>query len=279
MPSRAETRARIEAVLRGASILLLAWMLWLSVDRERSDTAVSARSVNLGVALRDWSEAGIAPDRIAVDLASNPSPRERAWLSALAHSGSAVSWSGDLAPVAVATQSVASPRGGILVRAAGASGSRLSVFDEVGPIDTAEASGGGASFTVPAASGFVSARAGGGSVARTGLPDSIRIRRVLVLGNAGWEAKFVAAALEEDGWPVDASMYVAPGVSVTQGATAPIDTSRYSLVIALDGSSAARGERRWTDPRGQRHSARGFRAGTARHSGQDRCARLAHQRE
>jgi hypothetical protein len=239
MPSRAETRARIEAVLRGASLLLLAWMLWLSLDRERPDTVVSARSANLGAALRDWSVSGIAPDRIAVSLDRTPSPRERAWLSALARTGSSVSWSGDLAPVAVATQSVASPRGGILVRAAGANKSRLSIFDEVGAIDTVDASGGGAAFAVPTASGFVSARAGG-SVARTGLPDSVRIRRVLVLGNAGWEAKFVVAALEEDGWSVDASMYVAPGVSVTQGDTAPIDTARYSLVIALDASSASR---------------------------------------
>ena len=239
MPSRAETRARIEAVLRGASIVLLAWMLWLSLDRERPETVVNARSANLGEALRDWSVAGIAPDRISVELDSMPRPRERAWLSALAGAGSRVSWSGDLAPVALATQSVASPRGGILVRAAGATGSRLSIFDEVGSIDTVEASGGGAAFTVPAATGFVSARAGG-SVARTGLPDSVRIRRVLVLGNAGWEAKFVVAALEEDGWSVDASMYVAPGVSVTQGATSPIDTARYSLVIALDGSSVSR---------------------------------------
>ena len=239
MPSRAETRARIEAVLRAASILLLAWMFWLSLDRERPETVVSAGSANLGTALRDWSVAGIAPDRIAVDLAGTPLPRERAWLSALARSGSKVSWSGDLAPVGVATQSVASPRGGILVRAAGANGSRLSIFDDVGAIDTVEASGGGAALTVPSASGFVSARAGG-SVARTSLPDSIRVRRVLVLGNAGWEAKFIVAALEEDGWSVDASMYVAPGVSVTQGSTAPIDTARYSLVIALDGSSASR---------------------------------------
>ena len=239
MPSRAETRARIEAVLRGASLLLLAWMFWLSLDRERPDTVVRARSANLGAALRDWAVSGIAPDRIAVSLDSTPSPRERAWLSALARSGSSVSWSGELVPVAVATQSVASPRGGILVRAAGANKSRLSIFDEVGAIDTVDASGGGAAFTVPTASGFVSARSGG-SVARTGLPDSVRIRRVLVLGNAGWEAKFVVAALEEDGWSVDASMYVAPGVSVTQGATSPIDTARYSLVIALDASSASR---------------------------------------
>lgn len=241
MPSRAETRARIEAVLRGVSILLLAWMLWLSLDRERPDTVVSARSASLGAALREWSVSGIAPDRIAVDFTGTPLPRERAWLSALARSGSPVSWSGDLPPVAVATQSVASPRGGILVRAAGANGSPLSIFDEVGTIDTAEVIGGGAAFTVPAANGFVSARLGG-SVARTGLPDSVRIRRVLVLGNAGWEAKFVVAALEEDGWSVDASMYVAPGVSVTQGSTAPIDTARYSLVIALDGSSASRAQ-------------------------------------
>jgi hypothetical protein len=57
---------------------------------------------------------------------------------------------------------------------------------------------------------------------------------VLVIGRAGWESKFVVAALEEGGWKVDAFIPVAPGVDVTQGSVAAIDTSRYSAVVALD---------------------------------------------
>lgn len=69
-------------------------------------------------------------------------------------------------------------------------------------------------------------------------PDSITIKRLLVIGRADWESKFVVAALEEDGWKVDAQIRIAPGVNVTQGANAEIDTARYSAVIALDESAA-----------------------------------------
>jgi hypothetical protein len=58
-----------------------------------------------------------------------------------------------------------------------------------------------------------------------------------VIANAGWESKFAVAALEEEGWKVDESIRVAPGVDVTQGSFASIDTSRYSAVVALDGAS------------------------------------------
>ncbi|MDP9205803.1 MAG: hypothetical protein M3P12_10155, partial [Gemmatimonadota bacterium] len=54
----------------------------------------------------------------------------------------------------------------------------------------------------------------------------------------GWESKFVIAALEEDGWKVDAFIPVAPGVDVTQGSAVAIDTSRYSAVVALDDAAA-----------------------------------------
>jgi len=59
-----------------------------------------------------------------------------------------------------------------------------------------------------------------------------------VIADAGWESKFAIAALEEEGWKVDASIRVAPGVNVTQGSVAVIDTSRYSAVVALDGASS-----------------------------------------
>jgi hypothetical protein len=70
--------------------------------------------------------------------------------------------------------------------------------------------------------------------------DSIRLGRLLVLGNAGWESKFVMSALEEAGWKVDAEIRVAPAVDVTQGVVSSIDPSRYSAVVALDASAAAR---------------------------------------
>lgn len=238
MPSRAEIRSGFENVLRALSLLLLGWMLWLSLDRGRTETVVSARSARLDAALNDWSRSGLAHDRIAVALDSTPRPAQRDWLRALRGAGSTVTWSGDLDPVAVSSRSVASPRGGIAVMAA-SSGRDVRIADEVGALDTAAARNGGAAFTIPSAIGFLEARSSG-SVARGSLPDSVRVKRVLVLGTAGWESKFIVAALEESGWTVDASMYVAPGVSVTQGSTSPLDTTRYSAVIAVDGAAASR---------------------------------------
>lgn len=240
MRSRAELRAAVEHALRVASLALLAWMLWLSLDRGRAESVVSARSSGLDAAVGNWSASGSTPDRIVVQLDSAPEPRLRDWLAALAGAGSAVTWRGDVAATAISVNSVVAPRGGYNVLVAAPDDSRIVLSDEVGALDTATARAGGARFSIPSATGALSAR-GGGSVARAAIPDSVSVRRVLLLGNAGWESKFVTMALEEDGWVVDASLRVAPGVSVTQGATAPVDTARYAAVVAVDASAAARG--------------------------------------
>jgi len=193
----------------------------------------------LTAALRSWSIAGIAPDRAAIQLDSTPTPAARDWMKALAHSGTQVAWKGNLPPTAVSVQPIASPRGGLRVLAAAPNANRVAINDDLGLIEGASAHSGGASFDVPSASGNLVAITGG-SKAKSDPADSIRIGRVLVLGAAGWEAKFVVAALEENGWKVDADMRVAPSVDVTQGSTASIDTARYSAVIALDGSAASR---------------------------------------
>ena len=190
-------------------------------------------------ALRSWSTAGIAPDRASIQLDSTPAPVSRDWMKALAHSGTQVSWKGSLPATAVSVQPIASPRGGLRVLSAAPNANRITVSDDLGLIEGASAHAGGASFEVPSSSGDIVATAGG-SKATSDQTDSIRIGRVLVIGGAGWEAKFVVAALEEEGWKVDADMRVAPSVDVTQGSTASIDTARYSAVIALDGTAASR---------------------------------------
>ena len=239
MRSRAEIRGTLEFALRATSLLVLAWMLWLSLDRGRPERVVSARSSNLIQALRDWSSSGVAPDRAAIRLDSTPSQVERDWMRALARSGTSVTWNGSLPASAVAVHRVASPRGGLRVLVAAPSANRVTVEDELGLIEGATATAGGAQFDVPSAVGQVVAKIGS-TRARAILADSIRLGRVLVLGVAGWESKFVTSALEEAGWKVDAEMRVAPSVDVTQGALSAIDTSRYSAVVALDGSAAAR---------------------------------------
>jgi len=239
MPSRAEIRGGFESVLRVASLAILAWMFWISLERGRAEQVVSARSGNIEAALRDWSASGMAPDRASVQLDSTPSPTERDWMRALDAAGTRVEWRGKLPAGAISVQAVASPRGGIRALAASPSANRISLEDELGVIEGANAHSGGASFEIPSSSGNLVARIGG-TRAVADPADSISIGRVLVIGGAGWESKFVVAALEEGGWKVDADMRVAPTVDVIQGSISPIDTSRYTAIVALDGAAASR---------------------------------------
>jgi hypothetical protein len=242
MPSRAEMRVRIEQVLRGIVIVVLAVMLWQSLHEQRdsSGRTLSARGIGRA-ALADWSLFPNAAGRIHVQLDSVPSTIERAWLGALAGAGSSVTWTGDLAALMIDAQPVASPTGGTKLLVAAPNGSSVVVSDEVGVIDTLWASEAGASVTLNSVADRLSARAKR-SVAFTATRDSPMLRKILVIGEAGWESKFVVAALEEEGWKVDAFIRVAPGVDVTQGSAA-IDTSRYSAVVALDAGASPYGNR------------------------------------
>jgi hypothetical protein len=230
-------RIRVEQVLRGIVIVVLAVMLWQSLD-ERIDSGgrpVSARGIGRAT-LADWSSFPKAPARIHVQLDSLPSKIERAWLGALAGAGSGVTWSGDIPAMMIDAQPVASPAGGTKVLVAAPSGSSVVMSDEVGVIDTLRARDAGASVTLNSVADRLTAHAKG-SVAATSKLDSVVLHRILVIGDAGWESKFVVAALEEEGWKVDALIRVAPGVDVTQGSAA-IDTSRYSAVVALDAGAS-----------------------------------------
>jgi hypothetical protein len=238
MPSRAEIRVRVEQVLRGIVIVVLAVIFWQSLH-ERIDSgsrAMSARGIGRAT-LSNWTSFPKAPGRIHLQLDSVPSKIERAWLGALAGAGSSLTWSGDIAALMIEAQPVASPTGGTKVLVAAPSGSSLVMSDEVGVIDTLRPRDAGASVTFNSVADRVTARAKG-SVASTVTLDSVVLHRILVIGEAGWESKFVVAALEEEGWKVDALIRVAPAVDVTQGSGAMIDTSRYSAVVALDGAAA-----------------------------------------
>ena len=219
-------------------IAVLAVMLWQSL-REATDSSgqrVRARGVGAG-ALATWSAKAKAPAGIHLQLDSVPAPIERAWLGALAGAGSTVTWSGDLPSVMIDAQPVASPTGGTKILLAAPGGSSVVMSDDIGVIDTIQMVNRGASLVLNSLAGHLSARVKGSS-ASTIRPDSLVLHKILVIGNAGWESKFVTAALEEEGWKVEAFIRVAPGVDVAQGSAAVIDTSRYSAVVALDGAAS-----------------------------------------
>jgi hypothetical protein len=230
-------RVRLEHVLRGIVIAVLAVMLWQSLKDQSDSGGQAVRARGVGGELAEWSASANAPPKIQIQLDGVPSPLERSWLGALAGAGSSVTWSGNLSPVMVDAHPVASPTGGTKVLVAAPSGSSVVVSDDVGVIDTVRAENAGVALALNSIAGVLTADAKG-SDASTIQRDSVVLHKVLVIGHAGWESKFVVAALEEEGWKVDAFIRVAPGVDVTQGSAAVIDTSRYSAVVALDGAAS-----------------------------------------
>lgn len=239
MPLRDSGRLWAEHVLRALGIGALAWMLWLSLDDDAGALPESARLATMTDMLPRWTTGSIAPTRITLQLDSLPTPLERDWLRALSAAGTVIRWSGPVTATAIAVQPVVSPNGGLRVVVAAPESAVVMLSDELGAIDSVRTTGAGAFFRIAAATGAIGARTGGTGSSAT-LRDSVTIRRVLVIGAAGWESKFVVAALEEDGWSVDADIRVAPGIGVTQGAITSIDTARYAAVIALDAFASGR---------------------------------------
>lgn len=237
MLSRAEMRVLAERVSRGVVIAILGFLLWKSLFYKESAAKENVGGRPSIEALSTWSNSASAPGKIHAQLDSVPPPLERAWLRALGGAGSAVTWSGNLPPLMIEAQSVASPTGGVKTRVAAPNGSTVVIGDDVGVLDTLRAVNSGAALTLNSSVRGLSGRMAGATVS-TMPRDSVVLHKVLVIGDANWESKFVVAALEEAGWKVDALIRVAPSVDVTQGSTAAIDTSRYSAVVALDGSAS-----------------------------------------
>jgi hypothetical protein len=114
--------------------------------------------------------------------------------------------------------------------------------DTLGTLDSTRASGDGVRGYIPRFRGTVDAIVGP-VAARAARRDSLELRRLLVIGAAGWEAKFTVAALEERGWNVDAHIIVSPKGDVHQGKIADIDTAQYAAVLAIDSTAGRYGDR------------------------------------
>jgi hypothetical protein len=234
MRSRADgARAVLEWTLRGLALALLAWTLADSLAPPRPPAREEVRGSVLGDALERLSfTAPAAGIRLVLDSA--PGALARDWLVSLRRAGTPVVWSAPrLEPLAIVAEPAAQPRAPVLVRVAANAGSEIALGDAVGALDSARVSSSGVVVRMPALSGAADATVGI-QHARAPVRDSLQLRAVLVLASAGWEGKFVVAALEEEGWSVEARLAVAPGIAVRQGGLGPVDTARYSAVVVLD---------------------------------------------
>ena len=236
MPSRAEWRRWGEWALRLALVIALAVALWRSIHAARPGAVtVSTRASALAEALQRATSTGrVGALDLSVDAAL--SPVQRAWLAALRRAGVRVAWQGDVPAIALSTELAREPVARARVRVVADSGAIVVLGDSVGVIDSVQA-GSGATIETSEVVGRVTARQGR-FAASSPTPGRADRRDVLVLGRAGWESRFVLAALGEAGWQVRGRLPVAPGVSVMDASLFPLDTSRYDVVVALDSTAA-----------------------------------------
>jgi hypothetical protein len=238
MLSRAErTRRTVEGTLRAIAVVAIAALLWRALRPVPPDRVEVARG-DVQRLLERWTAEAPAEMRVVLDAA--PDPRTRDWLRALARAGGRVRWSASraLSATALAAEPAPEPNGSTRIRLASA-GEPVSIGDAAGIIDTLPR-GGAAELEVAGVAGDVRATVAT-ATAITRSRDSVILRPVLVVGAAGWESKFTAAALEESGWRVASRARVAPGIEVTQGPLGTVDTARYAAVILLDSVSSALG--------------------------------------
>lgn len=284
-------RAWLEGLLHALAVGLLAvaaLAAWREQSRGGADERV--RSAGLAAALARWSTAA-APVAVEADLRHAPTVVERDWLAALPGAGTGVRWFGtELTATAMSVLPSADPQRAATLMVAAPAGSPVITGDV--RRDTAQAIGGLLRLNLPQPGAETSVEIAG-LAARPAITDSLGLRRILILGRAGWETKFAMAALEERGWQVDVHLALAPGGDVVQGlkagvsapaepvvqapaspspapvgrtfssfaqraaalaetrspvvstpaAAIPIDTSRYSAVLALDSTAAREGAR------------------------------------
>ncbi len=226
----------MERVLRGVGLAALAVML---VDAWRgAPAALPARTVAPGALAGVLATWPLGPETLTVVTDTALDGVTSAWLAARRDAGAPSRWGNRATPAsAVALEPTLDPGGGVRALVAAPRGAVVQLGDSVGAIDSATVHRGGVVFTVASPVGRATARVNG-SPARSHPPAVARPRAVIVLARAGWEAKFVTAALEERGWPVEVRLVVRPDTSVVQGSPARLDTSRVAVVVALDASAA-----------------------------------------
>lgn len=235
VPRRRRFRVLLEHTARAGALALIALLIGHALYALRARPSLRADGPAVGEALARWS-TNVSPRRIHVAIDSVPAPGVRDWIAAFPGAGTEAGWDGNIpAPSAVSVEPVADPQKPSRVWVATPPGARVVLSDELGTVDSASVGGHGAVFVLPRLEGRIRATLDGQGIASNDLRDSVSIKSALVVGVASWEGKFIAAALEERGWEVDARFAVAPSGDVEQGpGQIRLDTARYSFVVAMD---------------------------------------------
>lgn len=244
MRSRADRGRVVATLLQGVAIACAAaaaWRLahptvaWPSAVTVDGDTIRAAEGVASRATLA--SLVATAPgESIRVRLRSVPSARVRGQLRALADAGAAIALTTPtpFATPAVAARVVDGPAPMATVLVAGDSSATYRIGDDAGALDSVR---GATALHLASIAGSAHVRAPGVHAAAPVRTTTIGTR-VFVAGAAGWESRFVVAALEEAGWRVDAALAVAPTVVVRQGEPV-LARERHVAAIVLPGAPAS----------------------------------------
>jgi hypothetical protein len=228
-------RSRFESACRVGAFAGLGWMLGGSVISSKVARVEQIDGAQVAGRLPALTRsASIAP--LHVPLTAAPGSWAIDWLGAIAHSGRGVTWSGSPAPIAMTTEPLVDPSGGVRIDVAAPNGAVVVLHDDASPIDSVRVASLGATVTTPIVVGRVTGNVAGESMSSVA-SDSAHLKSIAVIGAAGWEGKYIASALEERGWHVVARFSVAPTVDVTENVSTPtiaLDTSTLAAVIAID---------------------------------------------
>lgn len=227
------SRARrpLELALRLGGVGLLGWAWSLSVGAAAAPGEGTAGSGDLRAQLERWSSVA-SPARVQIRFAHTPGAVERDWLAALTAAGTRVAWSADsLPPTAAAVNPLSDPAGGMELAVTAPAGATVLLRDTLGSRDSVAATPSPIRFQIQRLEAGTEVVTGGAR-ARDEPRDSLTFRRLLLLGRAGWDARFVASALSERGWTVDARFIVAPGSDVHQGIPVPKAIPSQAMVEA-----------------------------------------------
>jgi hypothetical protein len=229
MPS---LRSRFELGCRVGAFAALGWLIGTSVFPASGRRVERATQSDVDAKLASWTRM---PSSVVLhgEFSSTPSAAAIDWLAALKRTGHVVTWSGSPPAIALSAESNGDPRGGARIDVAAPADEHVVLRDDASIIDSIHVSRFGGSVNAPILVGNVRATVAG-EVAAAPAPDSSPTRSIVVLGAAGWEGKYVAAALEERGWPVITKFIVAPNVQVGPPGDLQLDTSRVAAVVAID---------------------------------------------
>jgi hypothetical protein len=223
----------LEWALRGVACIAIALALRDSfATREGAGQARVIDGGRLFDALRVSS-----PDTLIVRTDTALSATARDWLHARIAAGAPVRWTGRVPAVAITVDAPHFPNGPAQARIAGVRGQIVSLRDSLGIIDSLTLVANATAIDLGTPIGATIARVAEQQMA-VRVPHVSRGQHVSVIGRAGWESKFVIAALEEQGWRVSSRVLLRPDTAVTQGTPTRFDGEGTAVVVALDETAA-----------------------------------------